>query len=344
MELELLERTVEEVGAITAIYDTNAPGRRVVIHSCEEYLTAHSIIEAVASEGVSMEWSGTTPSLDVEIELLLHVELNGEEGIPASLRCKLPPGYPRVPVSVVVSVCGLHRSSVAYQKLTVELNQLAVELAAADSEAIMELLQALEERVSEAMSDTRAISSNKSLTGTTVTGSSDEYMCGFGRRWIWAHHIKDSARRKAIVCEAHRLCLGGFLKSGYPGVVVVEGRRGACEEYVQWIKGNKSRPGGFGRNWGHHVRGEINVSIPVGPLLSDSGSGSDSGDTSRYCSSEEVQCVSVSLDEEVNKFVNSHRRLPIVFSDVEDLSVLGRACKECGLDSEFLEYVMQHNS
>jgi hypothetical protein len=28
--------------------------------------------------------------------------------------------------------------------------------------------------------------------------------------------------------------------------------------------------------------------------------GSDSGDTSRYCSSEEVQCVSVSLDEEVN--------------------------------------------
>jgi hypothetical protein len=30
-----------------------------------------------------------------------------------------------------------------------------------------------------------------------------------------------------------------------------------------WIKGNKSRPGGgFGRNWGHHVRGEFFVTEP----------------------------------------------------------------------------------
>jgi hypothetical protein len=37
----------------------------------------------------------------------------------------------------------------------------------------------------------------------------------------------------------------------------VEGSETACEEFVNWIKESKIRPGGFGRNWGHHVKGEI---------------------------------------------------------------------------------------
>jgi hypothetical protein len=76
------------------------------------------------------------------------------------------------------------------------------------------------------------------------------------RRWIWVHHITNSHRLKQIVQEARRLHLGGYVKGGYPGVVVVEGSCQNCDEFVVWIKGNKSRPGGFGRNWGHHVRGE----------------------------------------------------------------------------------------
>ena len=34
-----------------------------------------------------------------------------------------------------------------------------------------------------------------------------------------------------------------------------------------WIKGNKSRPGGFGRNWGHHVRGEATIEVRQLPEL-----------------------------------------------------------------------------
>ena len=83
----------------------------------------------------------------------------------------------------------------------------------------------------------------------------------FGRRWIWVHHIKDKDRRKSIRKEAQDLNLGGFLKSGYPGIIVVEGKSAACDEFVTWVKGNKSRPGGFGRNWGHHVKGELNFSV-----------------------------------------------------------------------------------
>lgn len=81
----------------------------------------------------------------------------------------------------------------------------------------------------------------------------------YGRRWIWVHHIKDIDRRKSIVAEASCRNLGGFLKSGYPGIIIVEGHSSDCDDFVTWVKGNKSRPGGFGRNWGHHVRGHVDI-------------------------------------------------------------------------------------
>jgi hypothetical protein len=123
-----------------------------------------------------------------------------------------------------------------------------------------------------------------------------------GRRWIWVHHIKDSDRRKTILSEARYLKLGGYLKSGYPGIIVIEGDVLACDEFVAWVKGNKSRPGGFGRNWGHHVRGE--VTFPSSGI----------------------------------------RLLPFEFEELEDMAVLGGRCRDHGLESEFLEYVMQHKA
>lgn len=74
------------------------------------------------------------------------------------------------------------------------------------------------------------------------------------RRWIRVHHITNNVRIKQIVTEAQDLKLGGYLKAGYPGVVVL--KMLAASSLFGWIKGNKSRRGGFGRNLGHHVRGE----------------------------------------------------------------------------------------
>jgi len=70
-----------------------------------------------------------------------------------------------------------------------------------------------------------------------------------------------------------------------------------CDEFVNWIKGSKSQPGGFGRNWGHHVKCEIEI---------------------------------------------TNRQLPLEFTELEDMRDLAAACKERGLEEEFLEYVMQH--
>ena len=56
------------------------------------------------------------------------------------------------------------------------------------------------------------------------------------RRLIWFHHIKAPSKRRDAVAWARELRLGGFSKPGYPGVVVVEGRREDCEEYVIRLK------------------------------------------------------------------------------------------------------------
>ena len=56
------------------------------------------------------------------------------------------------------------------------------------------------------------------------------------RRLIWFHHIKAPSKRRDAVAWARELRLGGFSKPGYPGVVVVEGRREDCEEYVARLK------------------------------------------------------------------------------------------------------------
>ena len=60
-----------------------------------------------------------------------------------------------------------------------------------------------------------------------------------------------------------------------------------------------SRPGGFGRNWGHHCRGEVN-------------------------------------------FARAEKCLPGIFDELEDMAVLGELCRNCGLEDEFLRYVLQH--
>ena len=124
----------------------------------------------------------------------------------------------------------------------------------------MELVQALQELAPAIMAARAQLQCRAGDEGETSCSEAAD--SGVGRRWIWAHHIKDAGRRKDITKEARDLALGGYLKGGYPGIVVVEGETHACNEFVSWVKGNKSRPGGFGRNWGHHVRGEI--SLPAG--------------------------------------------------------------------------------
>ena len=119
----------------------------------------------------------------------------------------------------------------------------------------MELIQYWQENVEDLILSSHNNDKGIFLNSENVEDKGNDASCS--RLWIWVHHITNTTRRKVIVQEAKEMSLSGYLKHGYPGIVVVEGKTKLCDEYVQWIKGNKSRPGGFGRNWGHHVRGQV---------------------------------------------------------------------------------------
>ena len=106
------------------------------------------------------------------------------------------------------------------------------------------------------------------------------------------------------------------MKKGYPGIIVIEGDSQSCDEYVQWVKGNKSRPGGFGRNWGHHVRGEELLLLPSSPPKDDT-------------------------EKETAKLPS--RAFLSRFEDIgEDLADLAALSRQAGVEAEFQVYVMQH--
>ncbi|KAJ3590759.1 hypothetical protein NHX12_008708 [Muraenolepis orangiensis] len=56
----------------------------------------------------------------------------------------------------------------------------------------------------------------------------------FSRLWIYSHHIYNKSKRKNILEWSKELGLSGFSMPGKPGIVCVEGPRGACEEF--WVK------------------------------------------------------------------------------------------------------------
>lgn len=291
--LESLERAVNEIDALEAIYGTNAADEtdakssfRVV--SLADITTARRILEEHSSkEGKRLQ----VPTLELEITVSVELE-GGGSGI-LCLRSRLPPGYPDVPALVTVSADGLRRS------LREELSSHLMKLSEAmtGSESTMGLVEEIKE-VGPAF-----LATDRNLEGANSnTAPSMQQTCRNSRRWIWVHHIKNSDRRKIIVTEARDHNLGGCLKHGYPAIMVIEGLETSCDDFVGWVKGNKSRPGGFGRNWGHHVRGQVD------------------------------------FDDA------SSRSLPCEFEELDDLALLGSLCKGHGLESEFLEFVMQHKS
>ena len=292
-QMEQLQRAVQEIEALESIYGYDIGG--FTVHSEAELLAAQTTLEAGR---VDADW--VAPPLEIEIEL----DLDGVEGAPkARLKCGLPPGYPERAAAVSVSVASLRRG--AQDVLTAQLTAKAQTLAG--DEAVMELVQALQELAPQVVANESAAppSSDRQRKTAPPSAANDALPTrGNGRRWIWVHHIKDGERRAAIVQEARERALGGYLKPGYPGIVVIEGCSAACDSFTAWIKGNKSRPGGFGRQWGHHVRGEIALPSDV-------------------------------------------RQLPTAFEELEETSsmgALGSACKAHGLEEEFCEYVLQHKA
>ena len=284
---ESLDRALQEVEALQAIYghdeddtkDVDAnddPSVRLVLKSSpEDFAHARALVETGSHHKKNQQSARITthddqiPTLALEIHLHVHnqdIAVNNSSSsnssISVCLYFGLVPGYPSSqPVSVTILTAQGLSSKTAQEELVRHLQATARDSIGA--EAIMELVHVCQEQLvvrimmaaaEEEVAHHRQIIDERSQKQSAVSSNST-----LGRRWIWVHHITDRQRKDDIVREAREHELGGYLKAGYPGVVVVEGRSQACHDFVLWIKGNKSRPGGFGRQWGHHVRGELEI-------------------------------------------------------------------------------------
>lgn len=253
--LDCLERVIVEIDALDAIYGSDesvsltSEGSRFVVVSLAELEHARSLVEKHHNIPLDLE---SIPELEIEIQLR-NVIFDDTKQANMALRCRFSQGYPEQPASVSVSVDGLNRST--REELSARLCQKAEDFAG--QEAIMQLMEEFKELAVESLMKESAQSNIAEVQKPSNSQQDPAATGGFGRRWIWVHHITNSDRRKSIVVEAKGLNLGGYLKSGYPGIIIIEGRASDCDEFVSWVKGNKSRPGGFGRNWGHHVRGHL---------------------------------------------------------------------------------------
>ena len=287
--LEALDWAVQEVEALQAIYVDDGEGDDssstcLTVKSSRELEAARNLVDA--AEPLTID---QIPSLELEMNISTDAGDDGSAAVSVRLYFGLPPGYPlSQPIKVSVLTAEGFVSRSARDDLTCQLQEKAQEMIG--SEAVMELIQCCQERLVQLQSEAKDKETQSAIEDSDSTA--------LGRRWIWVHHIKDRQRKEDIVREAQERALGGYLKAGYPGIVVVEGPRRACDEFVMWIKGNKSRPGGFGRQWGHHVRGELEISSRQLPET--------------FVALEEdmsvlsAQCREQGLEEEFLKFVMQH--------------------------------------
>jgi hypothetical protein len=73
-------------------------------------------------------------------------------------------------------------------------------------------------------------------TATTTTATDRTSIQILGRRSIYSHHIISSTKRKDIVQLATNYNLGGYVKIGWPGIIIIEGKESYCQLFVNEIK------------------------------------------------------------------------------------------------------------
>ena len=112
----------------------------------------------------------------------------------------------------------------------------------------------LEEHRNGALINGKSVFSNDKSLGGQQQHNIDA--CILGRRIIYSHHIIANSKRRDIADLTSQYKLGGYMKIGWPGVILIEGNESDCQTFVDEIKRWR---------WQQlQVRGEEQTKIPEG--------------------------------------------------------------------------------
>lgn len=234
---ETLCGAVDEARALASMY---AGGAHLDDDPCDVDDAHEGFLEIAEAALESDEGSlAGVPALEVTVRLL-GARLRGG---PVAIAVAMPPGYPETtPVDVRVEANA--RATVAdLDALRAAARDAVLDAGPGQASAVaaVEAVRARLPDVAAAAAAAEDAEREAAARAAEARASSDRHTSrpdpdALARRLIWFHHIKAPSKRRDAVAWARELRLGGFSKPGYPGVVVVEGRREDCDEYVARLK------------------------------------------------------------------------------------------------------------
>ncbi len=232
--MENLERQIEEIGVLEAIYpeelsvDTNSIElARELIEKCTSDDSNHD--EVALQEQIKQ-----LPNLSLTMRLVELTTLGSggkKKHMQPSITIDFPRGYPEDAPPIVTSTSGLDNE-------IMRIVQNGLEEYAGE-ECTMQIVMSINDLIQVRNDATnndlekflqRGIENNDSTTEKSDTKPI------LGRRIINSPYILKPAKIKDIKRCADELGLGGYAKVGKPGIIVIEGPEEGCKQYCPMLE------------------------------------------------------------------------------------------------------------
>ncbi|KAL4199825.1 hypothetical protein AMTRI_Chr03g53230 [Amborella trichopoda] len=221
---------------------------------------------------------------------LLSVKVAGRH---VSARFYMPRGYPEDEPLHVSVICSGQISRLDHDAINMVAREEACKLVG--HEGGFQILQVIQEKAEDLNNRMRHNTHNQEKQRREEI---DMSIC-IKRVLIWFHHIKSPQKRKSILEWSKSHDIGGYLKSGYPGILVIEGEKSCIDAYVKQVQCLRWQA--------MSVRAEEEKEVPSSSTL----------ESSRRFPIEKILAVVKELE------------------DHGGMSELGRYCKEANLEGLF---------
>lgn len=320
--MENLERQLEEIEVLQAIYPDELTVDTGIIESAKQLIEGHRDGNGNGNgdnnnnnQNLPETNQHQPPRIFFTIHLTRLASLEPSRKlkyIQPSITIEFPPEYPETSPPLVIKTFGLDTELVTIVQTCLEEHS--------GEEATMQLVMAINEdiqtRNESTAEDHETIISKKEqekIANTQHSGSSPNTQEGnpnncstpvIGRRIINSPYILKPAKIKDIKKCADELKLGGYAKVGKPGIIVIEGPEEGCKQYCPELEN---------RGWKYQkVQGEQQEEGPAGGSV------------------DELRVL--------------HNTFEVLGDDKDAMSELGRLCRSAGIADLFFSSLNIHDS
>eukprot|EP01032_Pedospumella_encystans_P009922 gene9922-11638_t len=152
-----------------------------------------------------------------------------------------------------------------------------------------------------------------------------------------------STKRKAIVDNAEELQLGGISKTGFPGVVIVEGQLENVLEYVRRIQRLRWQQMVVRGEEIELIEPQRSGEVGIGTNIKESVGGNGIGERSAVPLQSKGVNATERLIDASRKLPNHFRELPTT-NEGGGMSAVGLFCKDCHIHALFMTAMKKYDT